>query len=625
LTLRSHLLNIVGMRGFGFPFLVVAAVLASSSPAARASEILPLDQVRPGMKGVGRTVFEGTRIDEFSVEIIGVLDNIGPKQNLILARLTGGPLANTGVIAGMSGSPVFVDGKLVGAVSYGFPFSKETIAGITPIGEMIELTRTAADAPRAASARFPRPSGGLQAPLDRATLISALQRPMRQVSLRGAALREGVLPTLAESAMRPLALPLLFSGFDAATFEWARDLFAGLGFAPVMGGGGGGADRLPGPLPDLAPGGPIGVTLLEGDFDVSVTGTITHIDQGRVYAFGHPFYNLGPTQFPMRKAYVYSVFPSLYQSWKISVPGGEPVGTIEQDRNTAIAGRLGPPPRMIPVEVKLDTSRGQDRSFSFRMVEDELFSPVLAFVALTSVLQANERNYGTSTIQVDAKLTLSDGREVRVDDLFTQEQPAIQASALVAAPLAYLMSNDFEKVRVERLDVSASSLETIQTAQIQRAWIERTGPVRPGTVVPLRVLLRTYRGEIKSETVPIPIPANAPAGTYSVLVADGVALSQIEQREMRQAFEPRDLDQLIRAINGLRKASHLYVRLLRPDEGAIVSGEYFQSLPPSVLSVLGASGESSVVPLRTASVWEFDLPTDYALSGNRLLPLTVER
>jgi hypothetical protein len=603
--------------------LALTAVLSAFPLAAAAGDILPLDEVRPGMKGVGRTVFEGTRIEEFSVEIIGVLDNIGPKQSLILARLQGGPLANTGVIAGMSGSPVFVGGKLIGAVAYGFPFSKETIAGITPIGEMIELTRTDADLPRAASARFPRPSAGLAAPLDRAAMIAAMRRPMQSISLHGAALREGSLPAaMAGNALRPLALPLMFSGFDAATFDWARDVFSGLGFAPVMGGAG--AGRLPEPLPDLAPGGPIGVSLVEGDLDLSVTGTITHIDKDRVYAFGHPFYNLGPTQFPMKKAYVYSVFPSMYQSWKISVPG-EPVGTIEQDRTTAIAGRLGKTPRMIPVEVRLGTSRGQERTFSFRMVEDELFSPVLAFVSLASVLQANERNYGTSTIRVDARLTLSDGREIRVDDLFTQEQPALQASALVAAPLAYLMSNGFERVRVERLDVDASSLETIQTAQIQRAWIERTGPIRPGTVVPLRVLLRTYRGEIKSETVPIPIPANAPAGSYSVLVADGVALAQIEQREMRQVFEPRDLDQLIRAINGLRRASHLYVRLLRPDEGAIVAGEYFQSLPPSVLSVLGGSAESGVVPLRTASVWEFDLPTDFAVTGNRLLSLTVER
>ncbi|PYQ18731.1 MAG: hypothetical protein DMF81_24025, partial [Acidobacteria bacterium] len=385
------------------PLALFAAVLASTAAAAPPPPILPLDQVKPGMLGVGRTVFEGTRIEEFKVQVIGVLENIGPKQSLILARLDGGPLEKAGVIAGMSGSPVFIDGKLVGAVSYGFPFSKETICGITPIGEMIEDTST--DAPRAASARFRTASLGpgphaLAAPLDRASLMAAIQRPLASVPLVGAA---GQLPpALAAESLRPLSLPLVF-------FEWARGVFAGLGFTPVMGAGSVG--KPPVPLPDLQPGGAVGVSLVEGDMDLSVTGTITHIDGERVYAFGHPFYNLGPTQFPMRKAYVYSVFPSLYQSWKISSPA-DPVGTIEQDRGTAIAGRLGKTPRMIPVSVRISTSRGQDRRYSFRMVDDELFSPVLAYVSLASVLQANERAFGTSTIQVDAKLTLAGGREV---------------------------------------------------------------------------------------------------------------------------------------------------------------------------------------------------------------------
>ncbi|PYQ07033.1 MAG: hypothetical protein DMF83_10795 [Acidobacteria bacterium] len=606
----------------------VALVLAVAIPALAAAgtppEILPLDQIKPGMMGVGRTVFEGTRIEDFKVQIIGVLENIGPKQSLILARLDGGPLEKTGVIAGMSGSPVFIDGKLVGAVSYGFPFSKETICGITPIGEMIEDTST--DTPRSASARFRTASLGpgphaLAAPLDRASLMAAIQRPLSSVPLAGAA---GQLPpALAAESMRPLSLPLVFSGFDASTFEWAKGVFSGLGFTPMMGAGSVG--KPPAPLPDLQPGGALGVSLIEGDMDLSVTGTITHIDGERVYAFGHPFYNLGPTQFPMRKAYVYSVFPSLYQSWKISSPA-DPVGTIEQDRGTAIAGRLGKTPRMIPVSVRISTSRGQDRRYSFRMVEDELFSPVLAYVSLASVLQANERTFGTSTIQVDAKLTLAGGREVRVEDLFTQEQPATQAAALVAAPVAYLMTNDFERVTVDKLDVEVSSLETIQTASLQRAWFEREGPVRAGSTVPLKVLLRTYRGESVSETIPVTVPANAPAGNYTVLLADGNALTNLEQREMRQSFVPKDLDQLIRAINGLRHNNHIYARLLRSDEGAIVRGEYLQSLPPSVLAVLGGSDEGTgVIPLRTASVWEFDLATDYAVTGSRALGLTVER
>jgi hypothetical protein len=415
---------------------------------------------------------------------------------------------------------------------------------------------------------------------------------------------------------------MVFTGFAPAAFDWARGVFAGLGFAPLAGLSRAG---LPADWPALEPGGPVGVSLIEGDLDLSVTGTITHIEGDQVYAFGHPFYNLGPTQFPMKKAYVYSVFPSLYQSWKIAT-AGEPVGTIEQDRTTAIAGRLGRTPRLIPVQVSLETSRGQKRSYAFRMVDDELFSPVLAFVSLLSVLQSNERAFGTSTISLQATLALGGGREVRLEDLFTQEQPALQAAALVAAPIAYLMSNAFEPVSVERIEVEASSHETIQSAALQRAWIERAGPVRPGSNVPLKVQLRSYRGETLTETIPVTIPASAPAGNYTVLVADAAALTALEQREMRQAFVPRDLDQLIRAINGLRRNNQIYTRLIRADDGAIVSGEYLQSLPPSVLSVLGGSEEGGgVIPIRTAALWELALPTEYAVTGSRTLALTVER
>jgi hypothetical protein len=613
------------MRRRRLLFALLTAVLLPS--AATAVETMPLDQVKPGMKGVGRTVFEGTDIVEFDVSIIGVLENVGPKQSMILARLTGGPLEKTGVIAGMSGSPVFIDGKLIGAVAYGFPFSKETIGGITPIAEMIELTDSGANLPRAASTRFAPKWGasGPAAPLDRDALMASLRRPLQAVTLQPGALTSGALPPqLAGVSLTPLSLPLVFSGFDPATFEWARGVFGGLGFTPVLGTGGGKLASQD--LPDLKPGAALGVSLIEGDMDLSVTGTITHIDQDRVYAFGHPFYNLGPTNFPMKKAYVYSVFPSLYQSWKISTAASEPVGTMDQDRTTAIAGRLGKSPRMIPVNVKLTTSRGQERSFAFRMVEDELFTPVLAFVGVASVLQGNERAFGTSTIKLDASVRLSGGREVRLTDLFTQEQPAMQAATLVAAPLSYLLTNDFEKVSVEGLDIEVSSMETIQTATLQRAWIERDGPVRPGSTLPLKIALRTYRGETRTETIPVTIPASAPAGNYTLLVADGGALTAIEQREMRQAFVPKDMDQLLRAINGLRHNHHIYARLLRADEGAIVGGEYLQSLPPSVMAVLGGSEQGGhVVPIRTAAVWESELATDHAVSGSRLLSLAVER
>jgi hypothetical protein len=448
-------------------------------------------------------------------------------------------------------------------------------------------------------------------------MMNLLRRPLPSVEVGGAASAAG-------HTLSPLALPLVFSGFDRDTFAWARDFFSGIGFVPLLGGASGKAEAAA-PLPDLAPGGPIGVSLIEGDLDLSVTGTITHIDGDRVYAFGHPFYNLGPTQFPMKKAYVYSVFPSLQQSWKIAA-AREPVGTVDQDRVTAIAGRLGKTPRMIPVEVALSTSRGQERRFSFRVVEDELFSPALTFVSLLSVLQGNERAFGTVSVRVEGTLALSDGRSIRVDDLFAERQPSNQAAALVAAPLAFVLTNGFQKVGVDRVDVKVSSFETNKSAVLDRVWVERSGPLRPGASVPVKVALRNFRGETEIETLPMVIPASAPAGNYTLLVSDAQNLTSVEQREMRQPFIPKDLDQLIRAINGLRRGNRIYARLMRPGDGAIVGGEYLPSLPSSVMSVLGAAEQgSSVVPIRTASIWDFELPTDSAVSGSRLISLSIER
>ena len=612
-----------GMRRWAASVAVALGVFAHAA-APQAGEVLPLEQVRPGLEGVGRTVFEGAKVEEFRVHILGVLDNaVGAKQSVILARLEGEPLDRTGVIAGMSGSPVFVDGKLVGAIAYAFPFGKEPIAGITPIADMIEATRV--EAPRPASARF-RPTlgpGGLRAPLDREAIAAAFRRPLHAVGT-GAFRGEGLPPGLSGAALTPLALPLVFSGFDPETFEWARSAFSSLGFAPTLGTGGGATARL-GPLPDLEPGAAVGVSLIEGDLDLTVMGTITHIDGDRVYAFGHPFYNLGPTQFPMRKAYVYSVFPSLQLSWKIAA-AGDSVGTVDQDRTTAIAGRLGRTPRMIPVEVRLRSSRGGDETFRFRLVDDELLSPLLAYVSLLSVLQGHERAFGTSTLHLEGHLALAGDRTVVLRDVLTADQPALQAATLVAAPLAFVMSNDFEKLAVEQVMVTVTAEETVRAAAIERAWVERSGPVRPGSTVSLRVLLRTRRGEAMTKEIPLTIPASAPEGTYGLLVADAATMNELEQREMQQPFVPRDLGQLLRALNGLRSGSAVYVRLSRPGEGAVVAGEYLPSLPGSVLSVLGSPAQgASVVRLRTAAVLETALATDHAIAGARQLSLAIER
>jgi hypothetical protein len=602
------------------PALLAACLCLAAARAGLPADILPLSEVRPGMEGVGRTVFEGARVEQFGVRILGVLENaVGPRRSLILARLDGGPLARTGVISGMSGSPVFVGDLLVGAVAYAFPFGKEPIAGITPIAEMLEAVGH--DTPRAASTRLRSPAGGPLDPLDRDAVAAALSRPIR-VPGTGGLRGEPPAPGLADAPLRPLALPLVFSGFEPDTFDWARGVFSAMGFAPVLGGG---ATASPGPMPDLEPGAAVGVSLLEGDLELSVTGTITHIDRGRVYAFGHPFYNLGPTRFPLKKAWVYSVFPSLQVSWKIAA-AFEAVGTMDQDRATAVSGRLGPAPRMVPVEVRLRSARAPERAFRFRMVEDELFTPLLAYVSLLSVLQGHERAFGAATLRLEARLVLADGREVRLQDVVAADQPAPRAAAVIAGPLAVLVANEFEAVAMDRLEVSVDALETVERATLLRTWVDHPLPLRPGTVAPVRIQMRTHRGETVTETLSLAIPRSAPADTYTLLVADAATMDAVERREMRQALVPRDMGQLVRTLNGLRAGHRIYARLTRPGAGAVVGGQYLPGLPGSVLSVLSSPDQgASVVPLSAATVWTGEVDTPRAVSGWRQLSVRVER
>jgi hypothetical protein len=369
----------------------------------------------------------------------------------------------------------------------------------------------------------------------------------------------------------------------------------------------------------------VGISLVEGDLDLSVTGTITTIDQGRVYAFGHPFYNLGPTRFPLKKAWVYSIFPSLQVSWKIAA-ALDVVGTMDQDRATAVSGRLGEAPRMIPVEVRLRSPRASERTFRFRMVEDELFTPLLGYVSLLSVLQGHERAFGAATLRVDARLVLDGGREVRLSDVMASEQPAQQAASVLAGPLALLVGNDFEKVTLAGVFVSVDAVEARESATVVRTWVDRPLPLRPGTVTPVKVQLRTRRGETVTETLPVAIPASAPTGSYTLLVADAATMDAVEQREMRQGFVARDLDHLLRMLNRLRTASRIYARLTRPSGGAVVGGEYLPALPGSVLSVLSAADQgTSVVPLPASTVWSGELATERAVSGWRQIAVPVER
>jgi hypothetical protein len=494
------------------------------------------------------------------------------------------------------------------------------LPGITPIDEMVEATAQAA--PRRPAARV-----ALQMPLSPENMRDSLRqafawmRPFAEnpndVQVFGNGLDASV-----GTMLRPIATPLTIGGFDASVIDPLVSAFREQGFLPMMAAAGGQEQTATSNQP-LRPGDPVGVALVTGDVEFGATGTVTEVDGNRVYAFGHPFYGLGPTQFPMTRAYVHTILPSLFSSSKLASTG-EIIGTVQQDRATAIAGTLGAGPSLIPINIKLTSDRGTTKTFKMSVVNDQLFTPLLAYVSILNTLSSYERQNGAASYVVRGSATVKKYGKVDFEDLFTGDTPSIGAATYVVGPINFLLRNAFEDVDIEGLSLEIDASEQSKTATLERVWIDGNRP-KPGTTVTLKALLRTYRGEEITRAVPVEIPANA-RGSVSIMVADGSRLSQMEARELQlQPLQTRDLPQMIRVLNQARKNNRLYVRLVTPDAGAVVRGESLSSLPPSVMAVMESDRNGgSFRPLGAALLGQWEITTDHAVSGSRTLTLSLD-
>lgn len=600
----------------------VVGLVIAAKPAAQTS-VMSVDEVRPGMVGVGRTVFAGNTIEDFKVHILGVLKNVvGPRRNLVLARLEGGPLEKTGVIAGMSGSPVYVDGRLLGAVSYQLgQFSKEPIAGITPIGEMTDATAltpiTQGTRPVAISWRA---SAQELVAIWRRDL--GRSRPFSEDPSHTLLSGDPSLSPQLATMLRPITVPLVSAGFAHDVLAPLTPALTDRGFLPVsaaVGQASSVSETKPG---SLRPGDAMGVALLTGDFVLGATGTVTYIDGDRVYGFGHPMYNLGPTLFPLTRADIHVILPSLLASSKLA-SFGDIVGTVQQDRATAVAGRLGPGPKMIPMSITLNSDRMPSRTFNFTVVKDHTFTPLLTYLTVANVLTGYERGAGPASFTVRGTASIREHGDIAFEDIFTGDQPAGAASAYVAGPITFLLKNASEPVEVEKLTLTIDATEQSRTARIERVWLDTDRP-RAGREAAVKVLLRTNRGEELVKSVPIQIPVNA-TGTLQLLVADANRLTAEDRRQTRGA-ETQQVAQLIRTFNKARRSNRLYVRLSAPDEGAIINGEPMTALPPSVLAVLESDRTSGAYsPLRNATRGEWEVPVELAITGSRQLSISLDQ
>ena len=576
-----------------FFYLIVASNLIGQTA------IYPLKDVRTGQHGIGRTIFSGNKVEEFQVEILGVLENLGPKQSIILARLSGGPLAQTGVMQGMSGSPVYIDGRLVGAVALGFSFAKEPIAGIRPIEEMLALN----DAQRPANTRAQwfTPSGGLQA-----------------VAKKSEPLAGGLVE---------IATPVSFSGFSDATLAHFAPQLKALGLEPVQGVSSGG--NLPpkmGNPAELHPGDMIAVQLLSGDFSIGAEGTVTQVSGKQVYAFGHRFLSVGDTELPFARAEVLTLLPNLANSFKIS-SAREWMGTITQDRSTSIYGELGRKAATVPLAISVESGTRPKYSYQMQMVNDRVLSPLILQMAMFSAIDATERTLGMGSFVVRGQVNFQQNiPPLKLDNTYAGDfNVPLQASLGVSSPLAYVMGTGFDALKVKSVNLQISASEKKRVLQIDQVTASPK-EVHPGERVEVVITFSGENGDELMKTASYTVPVGAPVGALMFTVADATTANTFDYQQIVSAT-PKSPTQVVSFLNSLRPNTNAYVRVWHNDPSYQVLGADLPDPPPSVALILAKAqaAQQNAVLARGSKIDELEIDTgDAVISGTKTIQVDVK-
>lgn len=583
-------------------FSVTVASAAVAQPAASA-DMMPLSEVRKGMKGYGLTVFEGTEVEKFDVEILGVLENIGPEQNLILARVDSPVVRRAGIIAGMSGSPVYVDGKVIGALAYAWQFAKEPVAGITPIDEMLKISSRTRPAGATLAGAAPRMTGAelLQSLADRKT-DAAFDKLLTAFSARSVSTVSGA---------KRIAMPISLSSFATETISRFSPHLDTLGFVAVPAGATSTAKNTNSTKKTFAPGDPVGAVLLNGDFNVAASGTVTHVDGDKVYAFGHPFLDMGEISFPMATSEVVTVLPSLASSFKFSNTGNV-VGALRQDRSAGIMGVLGETAEMIPVELTMNG----DQSYKVNIVRHSHLSPLILAMAADTVIANSQRAAGERTVMLDSEIRIKGFAPIHLREGWAGQQARQSIPAYLAVVAGYLMSNEFRAADIESVKVNLRHDDELRIAKLMEASLvaPEKGHVKAGDLVKVRTVLKPYRGDAFVETFEMRIPDDQPVGAAYLLVGSGSVMNAVDFTLVPP--DPRTLEQVLAVLQRLRPATDLTVGLYSNGEGAVTSGVYLPNLPPSMRAVVsGDTSNGAQAPVKYHATGHQGRPLGYIVDG----------
>ncbi|MFY9842259.1 MAG: SpoIVB peptidase S55 domain-containing protein [Terriglobales bacterium] len=590
---------------------------ATVSPATVAQAIIPLSQIHEGMKGTALTVFQGVKPESMDVEVLGVMRNVnGPKGDIILVRLHGTKPEYTGVVAGMSGSPVYFDGKLAGALAFRIgEFSKEPIAGVTPIEEMLEID---------ALDRRPAPAS-LRAGVSDADSSSRDYSPsgVTRTSSPG---ENSALPGQKYSDyLTPIETPLVFNGFSDDTLHRYASQFAALGIVPVMGIGSASDHSQPEPI---EAGSAVSAVLVRGDMDIAATCTVTYVDPQRLLACGHPLLQFGEVDLPMTKATVLATLPSPMNAFKI-INTTDTIGAFVQDRQNGIMGVPGRESKMIPVTVAMHMGPGSaTKEFHYEILNNARLSPLAMAATVFNALHGINEYGEDITYRMNGVLSVKGYPDVALRNMFAQQDNGQPAAALAAATIGdrfgRIYTNSFDTPDVQGVTLDFDLVRERRSARLEAARTDMT-EARPGDRIMVETVIRPYRGERLLRQIPIRIPTSTSKGTLRILVSDGDTLDRIH-RGTPMMNHGLGLGPTIALLNKERANDRVYVSLLQSDPEAMVADKVMPTLPLSVMNVMeNMRGTQDMVVLGESSVSEASTdPLDYVVSGAQMLTINIK-
>ncbi len=580
-----------------------------------AIEIMDVDKITPGMKGYGKTVFSGKRIEVFNVEILGVLKNWEARSDMILIKMSGGPLHKTGIISGMSGSPVYVENKLIGAVSHGWSFAKDAIAGVTPIRAMLDVLKIESEIDGSALVNRGK-AWSVPAKSQDPDLVNRL---LEQESLfkNGVAKNHDSQNPFTINLV-PIHTPLMVSGFDSRSLRRSSQLFNKFGWFPFQVNREERSDVKD--VQNFTPGASVAVEIIRGDLSASVIGTLTYREGNDILAFGHPIVQIGTTDLPMSTAHVLTILACQSGSVKMAVPE-RVIGSIRQDRKPAIAGKIGQFTRMIPCQAEIKGVL--DITYHFEIVQDRLLTPNLFQMAVESALLATENSLGEKLMDLKLDIEIAERHNpITVNNVFFDPGPSWFQIHNVIQPIASLMSNEFKPVTIQSLKLSATILKAEKTASIENIRVSNKW-VAPGDEVLLHVRVKPYKEEDLFLPVTVKIPESvSPGSTIQVTVCDANNSELLEMNSAPGKIVPCNFEQLVHTIENGKSNQNIMVRVRFNKRGLTYRGEDFPSLPNSLLNIMALSNQSGAVSLQSDIVKQIE--TEWLITGIESINLFVE-